>query len=71
MPMMTPQILKSVHFTKTHQSRYLENKKLFFLQIKEFISYKSRAKNSFFCSRGNTLFHPDCVVSWGYNIISP
>ena len=38
MSMMTPQILKSVDFTKTQKSRYLENGTLFFLQIKEFIS---------------------------------
>ena len=51
MPMMMSQILKSVDFTKTQTSRYLKNKKLFFLWIKKFINYKSRAtllqKNSF------------------------
>ena len=31
---MTLQILKSADFTKTQKSRYLENKTLFFLQIK-------------------------------------
>ena len=31
--MLTPQILKSVNFTKTQKSRYLENK-IFFLQKK-------------------------------------
>ena len=41
MPMMTSQILKSVDFTKT-QSKYFENE-TFFLQIKKFISYTSRA----------------------------
>ena len=40
-PMVTPQILKSVAFTKTWKSRYLENKTWFFLQIKEFINYTS------------------------------
>ena len=37
--MMTSQILKSVDFTKTQKARYLENKTLFFLQIKKFINY--------------------------------
>ena len=32
--MLTPQILKSVNFTKTQKSRYLENK-IFFLQKKK------------------------------------
>ena len=35
MPIMTSQILKSVHFTKTQKSRYHENEILFFLQIKK------------------------------------
>ena len=35
--------LKSAGFTKTQKSRYLENKTLFFLQIKEIINYKSSA----------------------------
>ena len=35
--MMTSQILKSVDFTKTHKSRYLENETWFFLQIKKII----------------------------------
>ena len=34
MLMMTLQILKSVNFTKTQKSRYLENETLFFLQKK-------------------------------------
>ena len=34
MPIMISQILKSVDFTKAQKSRYLENKILFFLQIK-------------------------------------
>ena len=49
--MMTPKILKSVDFTKTQKSRYLENETLFFLQLKKIINYTSRAtfmtKNSF------------------------
>ena len=49
--MMTPMILKSVDFTKTQKSRYLENETLFFLQLKKIINYTSRAtfmtKNSF------------------------
>ena len=49
--MMTLQILKSVDFTKTQKSRYLENK-IFFLQVKRFINYTSRngtfmAENTF------------------------
>ena len=43
MPMMTSQILRSVDFTKTQKFRYLENEKLFYLQIKKSINYKSRA----------------------------
>ena len=43
MSMMTPQILKSMDFIKTQKSRYLENEKLFFLQIKKFNNYTSRA----------------------------
>ena len=35
MPQITPQILKSVDFTKTQKSRYLESETLFFLQIKK------------------------------------
>ena len=34
MPMMMPQKLKSVDFTKTQKSRYLENEVLFFLKVK-------------------------------------
>ena len=41
--MMTSEILKYIHFTKTQKSRYLENETLFFLQIKKFINYTSRA----------------------------
>ena len=51
MLMMTPKILKSVDFTKTQKSRYLENETLFFLYLKKIINYTSRAtfmtKNSF------------------------
>ena len=43
MPAMTSQILKSVNFTKIQKSRYLENKTLFFLQIKKIINYSTRA----------------------------
>ena len=51
MPMVMPQILKSVDFTKPQKSTSLENK-TFFLQIKKFVNYKPRAtyfitKNSF------------------------
>ena len=35
MPIMIPQILKSVDFTKVQKSRYLENKILLFLQVKK------------------------------------
>ena len=41
--MMTSQILRSVHFTKTQKSRYFENGTLFFLQIKKIVYYISRA----------------------------
>ena len=40
--MMTSQILQLVDFTKTQKSKYFENK-TFFLQIKKFINYISRA----------------------------
>ena len=43
MLMMTSQILKSIDFAKTQKSRYLENKILFFLQIKKFIDYTLKA----------------------------
>ena len=36
-PMMASQIQKSVNFTKAQKSRYLQNKKLFLLQMKKFI----------------------------------
>ena len=35
MPMGTSQILKSVDFTKTQKSKYLDNETLFFIQIKK------------------------------------
>ena len=41
MLMMTSQALKSVGFTETQKSRYLENETLFFVQIKKFINYTS------------------------------
>ena len=41
--MMMSQILKSVDFTKTQESRYLQNETIFFLQIKKFINSTSRA----------------------------
>ena len=51
MPMKTSQILKSVDFTKTQKSRYLENETLFFLQMKKFVNFTRSAtlwqKNSF------------------------
>ena len=40
--MMMSQILKFVDFTKTQESRYLQNK-TFFLQIQKFINYTLRA----------------------------
>ena len=43
MPMVASQSLKSVNFKKPQKPRYLENETLFFLQIKKFIDYKSRA----------------------------
>ena len=43
MPMMTSQILNYVDFKKTQRARYIVNEKLFFLQIKKFINYASRA----------------------------
>ena len=39
--MMTSQIWKSPGFTKTQKCGYLENKTLFFLQIKKLINYTS------------------------------
>ena len=42
-PIMTSEISISVDFTKTQKSRYFKNETLFFLQIKKFINYPSRA----------------------------
>ena len=42
MPMMMSHILKFVDFTKTQKSRYLEDE-TFFLQIKKFVNYTSKA----------------------------
>ena len=41
--MMASWILKSVDFTKTEKSRYLENETLFFVQIKKFTYRTLRA----------------------------
>ena len=41
--MITSQILKSVDFTKTQKSRYLENETLFLFQIKKIINCASKA----------------------------
>ena len=40
--MMTSQILKSVDFTETQKSRYLENETLLFLQRKKKFNYTSK-----------------------------
>ena len=40
---MTSQILKSVDFTKSRKSKYLDNKALLYLLIKKFIISASRA----------------------------
>ena len=47
--MIASQILKSVDFTETQKSRYLENKTLFFLQIKILTTHQGLlyGKNSF------------------------
>ena len=50
MPMTTSQILRSVDFIKSQKRRYLEKGTSFFLQIKKFINYTSKAtlaKSSF------------------------
>ena len=41
--MMTSEILKFVDFSKIQKSEYLENKTLFFLQMKKYIDHKLRA----------------------------
>ena len=68
MSMKMSQILKSVDVTKTQKSRYLKNKTLFFLLIKNFINTHQGllyCKNQF-CSRGNfettLLFESYCRV---------
>ena len=55
MSMMMSQVWKFVDFKKTQKSRYLESETLFFLQIKKFINYTSRATlwQIYFCSGGN------------------
>ena len=40
--MMTSQIMKFKDFRETQNSSYLENKTLFFLQIKKIMNYTSR-----------------------------
>ena len=40
--MIMSQVLKCVDFTKTQKSKNIENK-TFFLQVKKFINYTSRA----------------------------
>ena len=41
--MMMSQILKCVDFTKTQKSKNLKNETLFFLPVKKFTNYTSRA----------------------------
>ena len=57
MPMMTSQILKFVDFThkKTPQNLDISRTEHFFLQIKKFINYTSRATllQKQFCSGGD------------------
>ena len=55
MSMMTSQILKFVDFTKTPQSRYLENETFFALQIKKTLitCQGLRYGKIYFCSGGN------------------
>ena len=50
--MVTSQILKFVDFTKIQKSKYLESETLFFLQIRKFINYTSRAKK---CGKKNSF----------------
>ena len=47
MHMMTSQILKSVDFTKTRKSSYLEKETLFFLQKNSIIAHQGL----FFCNK--------------------
>ena len=54
MPVTTSQILKSVDFTRTQKSRYLENEILFFLQVKKFVTHQGLLYGKkYFCSGGN------------------
>ena len=53
MLMMTSQILKSVDFTKTQKSTYLENKTLFFLQKKNVNYTRANYCKKRFCSGGS------------------
>ena len=65
MLMMTSQILKSVDFTKIQKSRYLRNKTLFFLQIKNsLITHQGYfiAKNSFVAEV--TFKTMELVIAW-------
>ena len=41
--MMISQVFKCEDFTKTQKSKNIENETLFFLQVKKFINYTSRA----------------------------
>ena len=63
MSMVMSQILKFVNITKTQKSRYLKNETLFFLQIKKFSNYTSRAtlsqKNSFVAE---VTLNINCIV---------
>ena len=63
-PMMMSQILKSVDFTKTQKSRYLENETLFFLQIKNsLITHQGLLYcKKQFCRVGNFCF-------WYYGLL--
>ena len=66
MPLMTSQIFKSLDFTKTQKSRYLENETLFLLQIKKTISNTCYEliygkKNSFVAE---VTFKRMCVASF-------
>ena len=76
--MMMSQILQSVDFIKTQKCRYLKNKTLFLIKIKEFINCILRAtlwvKNSFVVE---VTFHvlsqlaPSLIKGvggWGYDL---
>ena len=53
--MLTSYILKPVDFIQRQKSRYLDENKTFFLQIKKLINYTSRASycKKLFCSGSN------------------